>query len=259
MGTVAKALSLLTLFNHTRPEIGLSDMTRLSGMNKATVYRLLSELQAQGFVEQAGPERAYRLGPEVLRLAALREAAVPVLSVSRGVLEDLCRETGETAHMSLIQGTQLNTLIHAYSPRHATRVMMDDAEVLSFHGTASGLAILGFAAPDFVDAVLTPPLARHTEATETNPAVIRAVLDSVRATGIAESVGRFEADVHSHAAPIFDAERRPMGALAVAAPVSRMTPGHRSEIRQALHIRAMELTQRIGGFCPAGYPQDLAA
>jgi len=97
MGTVAKALSLLTLFNQSRPEIGLSDVTRLSGLNKATAYRLLSELQAQGFVEQVGTDRAYRLGPEIMRLAALREAAVPLLSVAREVLDRLCTATGETA------------------------------------------------------------------------------------------------------------------------------------------------------------------
>ena len=42
MGTVTKALSLLTFFTQTRPEIGLSDLTLLSGMNKATTHRLLS-------------------------------------------------------------------------------------------------------------------------------------------------------------------------------------------------------------------------
>lgn len=259
MGTVAKALSLLTLFNHQRSEIGLSDMTRLSGMNKATVYRMLSELQAAGMVEQAGPDRAYRLGAEVLRLAALREAAVPVLSVSRGVLEDLCEATGETAHMSLLQGMQLSTLTHAYSARHATRVMMEDAEVLAFHATASGLAVLGFATPDFVDDILSAPLHQHTEITQTDPQAVRDALEAVRSTGIAESVGQFETDVHSHAVPIFDAASAPLGALAIAAPVSRMTDSHRATIRSALLHSALDLTQRIGGFCPPGFPRALAA
>ena len=84
MGTVSKALSLLGFFSQQQPEIGLSDMARLSGMNKATVYRMLCELQTNGFVEQAGNGRAYRLGAEVLRLAALREATVPVLSAGLG-------------------------------------------------------------------------------------------------------------------------------------------------------------------------------
>lgn len=255
MGTVSKALSLLTLFNHARTAIGLSDITRLSGLNKATAYRLLGELQAAGYVEQVGDARAYRLGPEVLRLAALREAAVPILSASRTALGDLCAATGETSHMSLVRGNRLHTLIHAYSSRHATRVMMDDAEAISFHGTASGMAVLAFAAPEFTDRMLALPLTAHTGQTLTDPAMIRAALDIVRAAGIAESVGGFETEVHSHATPIFGADQRPLGALAVAAPVSRMTRAARATIREALQRCARSLTRRTGGFFPPGYPQ----
>lgn len=256
MGTVSKALSLLSLFTQRRPEIGLSDITRLSGMNKATAYRLLSELQDGGFVEQVGTDRAYRLGAEVLRLATLREAAVPLLSVSRTILEKLSEATGETAHMSLVQGHQLNMLTHCYSPRHATRVMMDDAEVLSFHATGSGLSILAFSSPGFVDEMLTRPLSSFTGNTETNPETIRVMLDKIRQTGIAESVGGFETDVHSHAAPIFGPDHMPLGALAVAAPQARVTENQRQVIRTELGRAALDLTQRIGGFCPPDFPTE---
>ena len=259
MGTVSKALSLLSLFTQRQPEIGLSDITRLSGMNKATAYRLLSELQAGGFVEQVGTDRAYRLGAEVLRLAALREAAVPLLSVTRTILEQLSAATGETAHMSLVQGQQLNTLTHRYSPRHATRVMMDDAEVLSFHATGSGLSILAFAPPAFVDEILAKPLQAFTDKTETDPEKIRATLTQIRKTGIAESVGGFETDVHSHATPVFGPDHVPLGALAVAAPEARVTEEQRQVIRTELRHAASDLTQRIGGFYPPDFPLERVA
>ncbi|AHC99928.1 IclR family transcriptional regulator [Leisingera methylohalidivorans] len=259
MGTVSKALSLLTYFNHGRTGIGLSDLTRLSGMNKATVYRMMSELQDSGFVEQTDGDRMYRLGPQVLRLAALREAAVPILSVSRRVLRDLSDETGETTHLSLLQGSQLNSLSHAYSPRHATKVMMEDAEVLTFHGTSSGMAVLAYADPGFVDAALAQPLQAHTPATLTDPQEIRAQLADVRRAGMAQSIGGFEADVHSHAVPVFGPDRQVIGALAVAAPVSRMTPEQTQGIPAALRRAGATLTHRIGGSAPADYPQDSAA
>ncbi|MVO15010.1 IclR family transcriptional regulator [Parasedimentitalea huanghaiensis] len=256
MGTVSKALSLLTYFNHGRTEIGLSDLTRLSAMNKATVYRLMTELTESGFVEQAGSDRSYRLGPQVLRLAALREAAVPILSVSRRVLRDLSDETGETTHLSLVQGSQLNSLSHAYSPRHATKVMMEDAEVLTYHGTGSGLAVLAYAAPDFITQVLAQPLQAHTAQTETDPDRIRSQIASVQACGMAQSIGGFEADVHSHAVPIFGPDQQPIGALAVAAPVSRMSAEQKQLIPEALYRAGQTLTHRIGGSSPASYPQN---
>ncbi|MBL4766829.1 MAG: IclR family transcriptional regulator [Rhodobacteraceae bacterium] len=254
MGTVAKALSLLSQFSLSRPEIGLSDMARLSGMNKATVFRLLSELETGGLIEQIGPTRAYRLGSGLLRLATLRDAAVPLRSIAGSVLDELCATTHETVHMSLLQGQHLNALAHRYSSTHATRVTMEDAAELSFHATSSGLAVLAFSDPGFVDTVLSSPLRTFTKDTRTDSAQIRATLDSIRQTGIAESIGGFEVDVHSHAAPVFGPNRHPIGALAVAAPVSRMTGRAPASIQRQVATQAQELTKQIGGFCPPDFP-----
>ena len=259
MGTVSKALSLLNHFNHGRPEIGLSDLTRLSGMNKATVYRMMSELQESGFVEQAGNDRSYRLGSQVLRLAALREASVPILSVSRRILRELSDATGETTHISLIQGEHLISLSHAYSRQHATKVTMEDAEILAYHATGSGLAVLAFAEQQTVDDILSRPLTAHTQHTVVDPSQIRNELDKIRQTGIAESIGGFEAEVHSHAVPVFGPDRTPIGALAVAAPMSRVTPNQKNIIRTELFRFGTELTNRIGGIAPASFPHMAAA
>jgi DNA-binding IclR family transcriptional regulator len=157
--------------------------------------------------------------------------------------------------MSLLRDTQLNTLAHAYSSRHATRVMMEDAEVLSLHATASGLAVLAYAPAEFVARVLDSPLPAFTDETLTHPDRIRAALPEIRTAGVAESIGGFEADVHSHAAPVFGPDQTPLGALAVAAPVGRMAPGQTALIRRAVQSAARDLTRRTGGNCPAGYPQ----
>jgi len=254
MGTVAKALSLLGLFSRLRPELGLSELARRSGLNKTTVYRLMSELAAQGFVEQVGSGRAYRLGPAVLRLAALREQAVPMRETVQKVLTDLAAATGETAHFSLLEGEVLATLAYAYSAAHGTSVLMDDAEVLSFHGTSSGLAVLAFSPPDFARRMLEGPLAKHTPETVTDAQAIRAALPQVRAEGVAISAGGFEIDVVSHAAPVFDSAARVIGAVAVAAPMTRMSDALRALVRREVTARARHLTRLTGGFLPSGYP-----
>ncbi len=255
MGTVAKALDLLDLFTRDRPALGLSEAARLAGLNKATCHRLLGELQARGFVEQAGAAREYRLGPAVLRLAALREAAVALRAAAQPVLERLAAETGETAHLSLLEAGRLRALAWAYSADHATRVMMADADTLPFHATSSGLAVLAFLPEAARAAVLAGPLPRLTERTESDPEALRARAARVRARGHAESAGGFEAEVHSLAVPLFDAEGAVTGALAVAAPGARMTGALRDRIRDRLVAAGMELNDLGGG----AVPPELAA
>ncbi|PIE13640.1 MAG: IclR family transcriptional regulator [Rhodobacterales bacterium] len=253
MGTVTKALSLLRYFNRAHPLIGLSELARLSGMNKATVHRMMTELQAEGFVEQAGTGREYRLGPAFLRLAALREAAVPTRDLAHDVLADLSAATQETTHVSLLSGDQLTIISYAYSPVHGTRVTMEDAETLSLHATSSGLAVLAFSSPEFSDRILSRPLEKRTPQTETNPDVIRTRMADSRARGFSESIGGFEKDVHSHAAPLFDARQQVIGAMAVAAPTARMDDARKTNIRTELRRHAIRLTRAMGGFLPDGF------
>ena len=251
MGTGSKALDLLDYFTRSRPLIGLSDLARLSALNKATCFRLLTELADHGLVEQVGIGREYRLGPSLLRLAALREAQVPTRDAAMPVLQALALQSGETAHLSLLMADVLRPLAHAYSSAHVTKVTMEDAEELPFHATSSGLAVLAFQPDAFRDAILNRTLPHLTHHTETNPTTLRARIQEVRGLGYAESRGGFESDVHSMAVPLFDALGRCSGALAVAALGSRMTEAQRRLIRFALIKAGTEITTIWGGSLPA--------
>jgi DNA-binding IclR family transcriptional regulator len=251
MGTVSKALELLNLFTRQRPLVGLSDLARLAELNKATCYRLVTELCDFGLVEQVGSTREYRLGPAVLRLSALREAQVPTREAAMPVLQALAQKTGETAHLSMLMGGALHTLGFAYATTHMTRVTMEDAEVLPFHATSSGLVVLAFQPESFREAVLARPIPRLTGQTETAPEALRARLSDVRRRGLAESRGAFQAEVHSMAVPLFNALGACVGAVAVAALASRMTEDQRHLIRFALTEAGSEITTLWGGSLPA--------
>ncbi len=250
MGTVTKALELLDLFTREQALIGLSDLARQSGLNKATCFRMMSEMQALGLVEQHGPSKAYRLGPAVLRLAALREAAVPTRDAAMPVVQALAREVGETAHLSHIVGPTLRTLAFAYSAAHGTKVMMEDADLLPFHATSSGLAVMAYLPDATVDSLLAAPLAAFTPATDTNPAQIRAHLAMVRNTGWSETQATFEADVRSVAVPLFDASGTCTGAIGIAAPAARVTPALHARMVASLMRAGAEITSLWGGQLP---------
>lgn len=254
MGTVGKALSLLDWFGQapvqTRGEIGLSDLARLARVNKATCFRLLGDLAASGLVEQVPGSRAYRIGPAVLRLAALREAQVPTREAAMPVVRALAEATGETAHLSHLVAGRLVTLGFAYAAAHGLKVMMEDADTLPFHATASGAAVLAFLPEAAREAVLAGPLPKLTPATGTDPAALRARIADVRAAGMAEAPGTFEADVHGFAVPLFGPSGV-MGAVAVAAPVPRLTEPLRGAIRAALMRAGAEISGLWGGEVPA--------
>jgi DNA-binding IclR family transcriptional regulator len=250
MGTTAKALSLLDLFTAARPSVGLSDAARLAGVNKATCHRLLTELAGMGLVEQHGPAREYRIGPAVLRLAALREATVPTRAAALPVLERLAQASGETAHMSLLVAGRLVTTAFAYGQAHGVRVMMEDADILPFHATSSGTAVLAQMDAAARQAVLVQPMVRLTAATPVDPAAVMARVDAAAAQGWATTTDTYEVDVASIAVPLFAADGAVTGALAVAAPSARMTDRARAAVLPQAIAAARDVMGAWGGHVP---------
>lgn len=250
MGTVLKALDLLDLFTRLRPRIGLSDVARLSGQNKATCHRLLSELEQFGMVEQLPETREYRLGPAFLRFSALREAEAPMREVTRPILQRLAEATGESVHSSMLVGERLQMLDFVYSTRHGTRVMLDDADFLPFHATSSGLAVLPYLPAGLQERIFGGPLPSITPFTETDPIRLKESAVRARQQGWSEVASGFEADVVGLALPLFGPHGDCLGAVAAVSPVSRLTPDLRRTILTNLAEAAAEITHLWGGELP---------
>ncbi|WP_269585954.1 IclR family transcriptional regulator [Roseibium sp. Sym1] len=250
MGTITKALNLLNHFSASRPEIGLTEFRKLSGQDKATVHRHLVELTANGFLEQNPGTKGYRLGPAILRLAAVRERLFPARTLVAPLVEQLAAELGELVHVSLREGNHLSPLYHHDALIHGTRVYFDEAELLPLHATASGLAMLAFGPDQLLADLLKKPLRAWTSHSITDPQVLKDAVEKVREDGIAFVDQGFETHVSSFAAPVFGDRLEAIGTIAVAAPTVRMTEDLKSKIRRDLISTAAEVTDKLGGLVP---------
>ncbi|MCK7615036.1 IclR family transcriptional regulator [Roseibium sediminicola] len=250
MGTITKALTLLNHFSASRPEIGLTEFRKLSGQDKATVHRHLVELAANGFLEQNPGTKGYRLGPAILRLAAVRERLFPARTLVAPLVEQLAADLGELVHVSLREGDHMSPLYHYDALIHGTRVYFDEAELLPLHATASGLAMLAFGPDRLLADLLKAPLKAWTRHSITNPKQLKDSVDRVREDGIAYVDQGFEDHVSSFAAPVFGDRLEAIGTIAVAAPTVRMTEDLKSRIRRDLPRTASEVTDKLGGLVP---------
>ena len=253
MGTVTKALDLLNLFSTTQPEIGLGEFVRLSGRDKATVHRHLTELAENGYLEQDPDSRAYRLGPAVLRLAALRETVFPMRKILSRVVVELSQKVGELAHASLLQGNIMSPLVHADPCLHAVQVHFDTSELLPLHATSSGLAALAFSPQEVQDQVLAGTLTRFTDSTVTDPDALRRALTVVRTYGVASLSAAFDDGVSSVGAPLFGPGGRIVGSLSVAIPSIRVTSENLRPVAIAVLAHAEQASVALGGT----FPKDL--
>jgi len=248
MSSTSKALELLSLFSPASPEIGLSQMCKLAKRDKATTYRHLQVLEAAGFVEQNANTKQYRLGPTLLQLGRMREVTVPREAGARSVANTLADRTGETAHVSVLSGTTLFALLSCESPKHSTRAIID-ISTFPLHATASGYCALAFGPADLLKTACKD-LSPFTDKTPSTRDALQAIIDDARDTGFARSAGRFESEIHSLSAPIFDQTGEFCGAVSVATVASRFAPALEATIKSELITASREITKNWGGVVP---------
>ncbi|MEO9685857.1 MAG: IclR family transcriptional regulator [Tateyamaria sp.] len=249
MSSASKALELLSLFTLTQPEIGLSEMCRLAKRDKATTYRHLQVLEKAGFIEQNTTSKRYRLGPALLQLGRMREATVPRKEGAETALVALAEKTGETAHVSVLSGTTMFALISRESPQHSTRAVIDVTK-FPLHATASGVCAVAFGPDDLFDLACND-LKTYTDLTPTTPEALQALVADTRTVGMARSDGRYQRDINSISAPIFDQTGLLAGAVSVASVASRFTPELESIIQTELMAASRHITKSWGGVIPA--------
>lgn len=255
MQTVDKAMHLLNMFTVQQPEIGLSELARMSGFDKAATRRFLVALMNHQFIEQNPTTRDYRLGVGFLKLSKIREATVPLESIVLPSLARLRDKIGETAHGNLLINDRLSA-IGVNFPNRGNRAHVEVGENLPLHATAAGIVFLAYADPKWVEEWmrnLPDTLSTHADATVTDLEQLKAILAGTRDRGIAEGKDTYCHEVTGFAVPYFSADGLPLGTIAIAVPNSRLTDGLNKDIKRALIEETLNITASLGGQFPSKF------
>ncbi|MEI9430186.1 IclR family transcriptional regulator [Mesorhizobium sp. Cs1299R1N3] len=245
MSTIHKALALLDLFTFDLPELRLSELAQMAGLDPATARRHVLALADFGFLECVGARKTYRLGAALVVLAAKREAWVPIRKAVEPILQDLCGQTRETAHASWLINGRLTTIGAVESP-HAARVHLDYSEVLPFHCTASGISFLAGSPGDFVTQTLRGKLEKFLETTPTDRRKILRDIEITRGRGFAVALGTYEPGLVGVGVAIRDTAGNARGTLAIAAPSSRANDEKIGEWAKLLREASQRASRLIG-------------
>ncbi len=250
MSTIAKALSLLDLFSDAQPQLGLSDVQRRTGRDKATVHRHLAALEQAGFLEQDPATRAYRLGPSLTRLAGMRARTVPEVEMIRTATDTLSRAAGELVHISRLEGFDLVDMYHAEVHDHPVRVSFDAYGLPPLFATSSGKAFLAFSLPAQLDLALADPRTWVPGSGAPDRDALVAELTAIQRRGYARNRDALRLGVSSVAIPIFDAKGVPFATCSIAYPSARGGKAVEAHLARLLMDHGRAFTEAMGGTVP---------
>jgi len=130
--SVSRALMLLKCFSDAQPEWNLGDLAQYTGLNKATVHRLLAALESEGFIVRSARTGGYRLGPTLIVLGGCAMRSNDLRTVSRRMLEALAQQTGESTTLEVLAGSEV-VILDEVSSRHLLGMSQDVGARLPAH------------------------------------------------------------------------------------------------------------------------------
>lgn len=223
--TVSNALSLLEAFAGDE-ELGVTELSLRLGLHKNNVFRLLATLQQAGYVEQCTRTDRYRLGTRCLELGQAFARNRSLVRKARPLLEELVRDTGESAHLGALRDLEV---VHLEG-EVADRLLHTSLRVgrrLPPHCTALGKVLLAFAPKGVIDAFERQALSAgrleaRTPSAISDPGRLRDHLAEVAARGYATDQEECEVGLCCAAAPVFDAAGRVVAGVSVSGPSLRL-------------------------------------
>jgi DNA-binding IclR family transcriptional regulator len=115
--TLEKGLQVLSLFDVTRPEWTLKDLSTTAGLPKATGFRLVKTLENLRYLTYDAKAGVYRLGSAMMKAAYLTLTHSTLVSVAEPYIQRVAEITTETVDLSVPTDQGAMIVYTVYTPR----------------------------------------------------------------------------------------------------------------------------------------------
>lgn len=238
---VRRVSALLGAFELRDTQLGVNELARRTGIPKASVSRLVQEMEAVGFLERSETGvslglRLFELGECVSRGRSVREVALPFMA-------DLREATRQTIHLAILDDTDV-VYVEILRARAAPRFPSAVGRRLPAHATGVGKALLAGSSNDVIEAVVAAGLRRIGPRTITAPGSLLSQLRRISITGLAYEHEESAAGVACVASAIRVGDGPPVAAVSASGWIGKV------DIRRvgpAVHTTALSIARVLAG------------
>jgi DNA-binding IclR family transcriptional regulator len=246
--TLKDLARILSLFSYTGAEsMGVFEIAKSLQIIPSKVSRMLGTLEAEGFFEKNQSTGKYGLGGRFLELGTQYVYNLPLRQIIHPHLVQISTELKHSSNFAVFKNARIIVVdrvqITGSGISHQVNVPN-----LPLHASSHGKIFLAYLPEDEQDNILTTiDLVRFTDATVTEPRLLKEELRKVRQRGYALDTEEMITGVIGIAVPVFKKGGSLVAALNV--PVegkSFCAPAELSEITTYLKTKAFFVSQQLG-------------
>ncbi len=244
VASVDRAVDLLFLLESASRDMGITELSRILGVQKSTVHNLVQTLMARDFVRQTDSGR-FTLGFRLMRLGTAASERLDIRRIANPILRELAAVANEYVLLAVLNREEV-TIIDSVAPQRSTFIVPRIDFSQTFHCTALGKIFLAFGPEQRQKEILRKPLSHFTPFTLTSEETVKAEIGKIRGQGFAVSCNETLEGVTCIGVPIFNAHGELEAAVSISSSTVRLTSDRYQEMADILKEKASAVSKMIG-------------
>ncbi|WPK11295.1 IclR family transcriptional regulator [Lysinibacillus louembei] len=245
--TLNLSIAVLRMFTKEKPTWGGRELAVAMGLNHTNLYRILETFEMNGFITKDPVTKKYSLGIALWELGMNMYDSLNIDQLCIPILENLQKETGETAIFTVLNGLEALTLLKV-EPENKVKFSVSRGSRTPLYVGASYRSMLAYLTEEQISQVIDQPLIAYTERTMIDAKEIRQELENIRTNGYAVSQGEYTVDVLAVAMPIFNSNQQIVASVTVSGPLYRFTEQKIGDVIEPLARTKKEIESIIGRY-----------
>lgn len=225
----------------------LTELSQRCDQAATTTYRVLSTFQKHDMVSFEEDGQIWKIGAGAFRIGSVFLNRTNMLAATRPIMQQLMRETGETANLGVMRREQV-MFISQVETTETIRAFFAPGTLSAMHASGIGKVLLAFNTPDRAEAILSGRgLQKFTDRTITDAPSLLRQLEQIRAVGYGVDDEEATIGMRCVAAPVMNAYGEPVAGLSVSGPSFRLTSARIGEVGAMVRAAAARATRALGG------------
>ncbi len=218
IGGFAKGLRVIEAFGEAKPRLTITDVSKDTGLDRATARRCLLTLAELGYAAYDG--KFFELTPKILRLGHAYLSATPLPVLVQPYLDQLSEKVGQSASASVLDGTEIVYVARAAQKRVMSINLMPGSRLPAYCASMGRVLLAALPEAEARSIIEASERRPNTSFTKTKPEALMDELARVRRQGYAVIDQELELGLRSIAVPLENARGRVVAALNIGAPAA---------------------------------------
>ncbi|GED69351.1 IclR family transcriptional regulator [Brevibacillus reuszeri] len=239
-----RALQIFEVLGSRRGGYGVTEISKEIGLNKTSVYRMLSTFVRHGYVEQDAEK--YKLGYKVLELSSALLESIDLRTEAKPFLKELGNVTNEVIHLVVYDRGEV-VYIEKLEGNETLRMHSKVGTRAPMHCTGFGKVIMAYLPSAEVAKIIDrQPMEAYTINTIVDKNELLENLQEIKRKGFAYDLEENELGISCIAAPIFEHTGKVVAAVSISGPTMRMTTERLAELQEHIMDIANKISGRLG-------------